>query len=79
MTQCEQIIEFLKQRGGRATLGELLDGGQFTFAHKLTARLSDLRKQGYVIKCTIGENPSKNLYTLEGQLKTEPNGQIYFG
>lgn len=64
MTHSESILNFLRQNGGQATLGELLDAGRFSFAHKLTARISDLRKQGFTILCEEGPNPTKNIYRL---------------
>jgi hypothetical protein len=79
-TQCDLIVECFNRHGGSATLGELLTEGQFTFAHKLTARLSDLRKLGYSITCTPGPNPSQNRYTMTPpqQFQFDDTGQGVF-
>ena len=69
MTQIDKIVSFLRGSGGSATLGQLLDAGRFDWAHKLTARISDARKQGHHIICERGENPSKNLYILKEDKK----------
>ena len=63
-SHADLIVEYFEQRGWKATLGELLEAGQYSFAHKLTARLSDLRARGYEITCEVGPNPSQNLYTM---------------
>lgn len=81
MTHGEQILNYLKTHGGSATLGELLDAGRYSFGHKLTARISDLRKQGHTIICEEGPNPSQNIYRLtekqpENQYQVEETGQI---
>ena len=73
MTQCEQIVEFFKEHGWKATLGEILDAGRFSFSHKFLARCSDLRKKGYEIICEKGPNPSKNTYTM----RTPTHGDFY--
>lgn len=65
MTHAEAILDFLESHGGEATLGEMLQAGYGSWAHKLTARISDLRKQGFRITCEKGPNPSKNLYRIE--------------
>ena len=86
MTQCERIIECFENHGGKVTLGELLEEGRYSFAHKLTARLSDLRAKGFIITCTTGENPSRNIYEMippnkhigEMTFSTEENGQLIF-
>ena len=63
-SHADLIVEYFEQRGWKATLGELLEAGQYSFAHKLTARLSDLRARGYEISCEAGPNPSQNRYTM---------------
>lgn len=71
MTQCEKIVDFIRSRGGSATLGELLDAGRFDWAHKLTARISDLRARGINIICQKGDTPTKNLYILKEESKSQ--------
>ena len=44
-TQCEQIVEYMKQFGSINPLQALSDIGCF----RLASRISDLRKQGYPI------------------------------
>lgn len=63
-SQCEQILKFFEDNHGSVTLGGLLEAGRFSFAHKVTARLSDLRKRGYSIRCEKGKSPVHNVYTL---------------
>lgn len=64
MTQCEMIVDCFNRHGGSVTLGELLTEGYGNFAHKVTARISELRQKGYIITCTKGPNPSQNRYTM---------------
>lgn len=80
MTQKERILQAFKEHGGAMTLGQLLEDGRYTFAHKLTARLSDLRQDGYKIICTEGPNPSQNLYQLiePVRFEVETSGQMRF-
>lgn len=80
-TNHELIVEFFESRGGSATLGELLEAGRFTFAHKLTARLSELRDQGYGIHCERKKIPSQNVYSMSPPQAPEsfhlgPDGQF---
>ena len=65
-SQCEQILKFFDDNHGSVTLGGLLEAGKFSFAHKVTARISDLRKRGYSITCEKGKIPTQNRYTLGG-------------
>lgn len=64
MTQQEMIVDAFRRRGWTATLGELLEEGHYTFSHKFTARISELRSMGYTIKCERGKTPSLNVYTM---------------
>lgn len=77
-TYKELIIQAFEKHNGSMTLGELLDEGRYTFGHSLTARLTDLRKDGYVIKCERGESPSKNVYTMIPPVKFDAEGQGSF-
>lgn len=63
-TQKAKIIEDFRANGWRLTLGQLLEKGRMSYAHKLTARFSDLRKDGYFIQFQRGETPAQNLYTM---------------
>lgn len=72
MTHCEMILDFFGKNGGKATLGELLEDGRFSYAHRITARFSDLRKKGYEIKCEKGKTPSQNLYILTSMSANKP-------
>ncbi len=73
MSQKDLILDCFRRHGNKVTLGELLEDGRYSYAHKLTARLSDMRKEGYDIKCTEGDVPSNNLYTLVEPIPT-PKG-----
>lgn len=64
MTQHELIVDAFKRRGWKATLGELLEEGRYTFAYKFTARVSELRTMGYIITCDRAKIPSDNVYTM---------------
>jgi hypothetical protein len=75
-TQCDEIIEVFKSHGMKLTLGELLESGRYSFAHKLSARLSDLRSKGYIITCIEREKPSLNIYEMTPPRFIEENGQI---
>ena len=61
MTQHEAIIEFFRERGGRATLGEIL---RHPFGYEFRARATELRHQGYRIECVRAEKASDNIYVL---------------
>ena len=64
MTQCEEILDFLRGQGGVATLGQLIEKGRYSFSHELRARISDLRRKGFRIICEKGDIPSHNKYSL---------------
>lgn len=79
MTQCEAILDFLRQNGGVVTLGEFLEHGRYFYAHKLTARLSELRSKGYNIVCEKKKKASDNLYRLVEESKSQyPQPQYNF-
>jgi hypothetical protein len=75
MSHKAEIIAAFERHGWTMTLGQLLEEGRFSFAHKLTARLSDLRDEGYVITCTEGEKPTDNLYEMRPKFTFNPQGQ----
>ena len=74
MTQKDLILQAFHIRGGKATLGQLLEDGRYSFAHKLTARLSDLRQEGYKIDCIEGSRPTENLYVLHEPFRFDSAG-----
>lgn len=64
MGQRERIIEYFRNHGHRATLGELLAQGFY----ECRARFTELRGQGFKIVCEQNRlHPTRNLYTM-----TEP-------
>jgi hypothetical protein len=63
-TYFDMIVESFRRRGYKATLGELLEDGRYTFAHTFTARISELRQKGYEIKCERAKIPSDNVYIM---------------
>lgn len=73
MTNTDRILWAFQQYGYRITLGEAL---KHPWGYKLTSRISDLRKRGFVIKCIKGETPSLNTYVM--QPPPEANGQMRF-
>ena len=62
----KQILEAFRENGGKMTLGYVL---QFYWGYKFTSRLSELRRQGYVVRLERGQKPSDNTYYL-----IEPEG-----
>ena len=46
ITQCEQIVEYMKKYGGITQLEAYLDIGCW----RLASRISDLRRRGYAIR-----------------------------
>lgn len=46
LTQCEQIVEYMKKYGGITQLEAYLDIGCW----RLASRISDLRRRGYAIR-----------------------------
>ena len=63
-SHCQLLIDFFEEKGGTATLRELLENGLYTYGHKLSARIDDLKKRGYEINCVRGELPSLNRYHM---------------
>lgn len=72
MTQHEQLIDLFKRRGKRVTLGEIM---KTTLAAEYRARMSDLRKKGYVFMLERGKIASENIYTM---VEPEQDGQMRF-
>lgn len=72
MTQHEQLIELFRRNGYRVTLGQIM---QTTLAAEYRARMTELRKDGFVILCTKGKQASDNVYQMT---EPEPTGQLRF-
>lgn len=79
MNHKDMILEAFHRHGNKVTLGELLDEGRYSFAHKLTARLSDLRREGYSIECIEGDIPAHNVYVLHERPFFDDKGQRQIG
>jgi hypothetical protein len=62
MTQHAYLLEMFRTHGGMVTLGQIM---QTTLAAEYRARISELRRQGFVITCTKGKRASDNVYRLE--------------
>jgi hypothetical protein len=69
-TQYEQLIALFRRNNNRVTLGQIM---QTTLAAEYRARMSELRREGYLITCTKGKTPSENLYHM---VPPEPSGQM---
>lgn len=71
MTNAEQIVDFFKLMGGKATLGQLLEK---PFGYRFIQRKHDLMKKGIIIDLVKQDHsqPSNNLYQLR---HFEANGQ----
>lgn len=70
MTQKEALLDMFRKHNGWLTLSEILNTN---LAAEYRARITDLRKEGYVIKYERGKRPSENVYTL---FEIEPTGQL---
>lgn len=72
MTQHEQLLALFRRHGNAITLGQIM---QTTLAAEYRARMTELRKQGYVITCQKSKKASDNLYTL---FEPDAAGQLAF-
>lgn len=63
MTQKEKILQFFRNHGNRATLGQFLSDPS-GIGYKCTSRFSELRNDGYGVICEKGKTASENLYRL---------------
>ena len=72
MTQTEQLIDLFRRNGYQLRLSQILNT---TLAAEYRARMSELRKNGYVITCEQGKQASDNLYVL---VEPEEDGQMRF-
>ena len=72
MTQHQQLIELFRRNGHRITLRQIM---QTTLAAEYRARMTELRKDGFVILCTKGKQASDNVYQMT---EPEPTGQLRF-
>lgn len=75
MTQREKLLALFQAHGNSLTLREIM---QTELAAEYRARMTDLRHEGYTIRCIRGKCASANLYYLVPPLKVEvePNGQL---
>lgn len=70
MTQKDQLIKLFEHHSWRVTLGQIM---QTTLAAEYRARMTELRRNGFVILYQRGKTPSENTYTM---IAPEPNGQL---
>lgn len=77
MTQRQHLIALFKEHGNTLTLGQIL---QTTLAAEYRARMTELRHEGYTIRCykIKGKGPSENVYWLTEPVKFEASGQAVF-
>jgi hypothetical protein len=75
LTQKQGILELFRENGNKLTLSHILNT---LYAAEYRARFSDLRREGYIINCIRGENPSNNIYELIEPLKFDNSGQGSF-
>lgn len=69
-TQKQHLIQLFRNNHNHLSLGQILNT---TLAAEYRARMTDLRKEGFIIVCKKGFRPSENLYTL---IEPEANGQM---
>ena len=69
MTQCEKVLNYINQFGSITAAEAVMDLG----VYRLSARISDLRDEGYNIKSEMesgrnrfGEKTHYSRYSLEG-------------
>ena len=77
MTQRETVLALLKTHK-RVTLRMLFEAG---VGYTGRNRISELKRQGYIIQHQNGESPSDNAYILVSepmQIQTDQNGQQAF-
>jgi hypothetical protein len=72
MTQTEQLIDLFRRHGRTLTLRQILNT---TLAAEYRARMSELRRAGYIITCQKGKQASDNLYRM---IEPEADGQMRF-
>ena len=73
MTQHEAILDLFRRNGNRLTLGQLM---QPPLGREHSARMAELRKQGYRFICHFANKKngaSQNVYEL---IEPEANGQM---
>jgi hypothetical protein len=66
MTHKELILEAFHRSGGSMSLGFIL---QHPWGYEFRARVTELRRQGFVIVCEKAKRPSDNVYRL---LESQP-------
>ena len=70
MSQKTDLLNLFRSNRNTLTLNQILNT---SLAAEYRARMTDLRKEGYIIVCERAKKPSENIYTL---VETEQNGQI---
>lgn len=65
MTQHEMLLDLFRRNNHKLTLGQILNT---TLAAEYRARMTELRREGFIITCTKGKKSSENTYAL-----CEPN------
>lgn len=72
MSQKDDLIALFKRHDYRLTLSQILST---QLAAEYRARMTDLRKNGFMIICEKGKRPSDNTYTM---IAPEESGQMRF-
>jgi hypothetical protein len=72
MSQKIDLLNLFHINNNQLTLGHIL---QTNLCAEYRARMTDLRRDGYVITCERGGNPSQNIYRL---IEADKDGQIVF-
>lgn len=75
MTQREAILALFREHGNRLTLTQLM---QPPLGREHSARMAELRKEGYKITCHFAGRAGENWYTLEEPMRfqIEDDGQL---
>ena len=72
MSQKLALLQLFRDNNNKLKLNQILNT---YFAAEYRARMTDLRKEGYVIICERGKIPSENVYTL---IEHDEYGQVRF-
>jgi hypothetical protein len=72
-SQTDNYLDWIKQRGGSVTLGEIC---QTTYVCEYRRFNSELRQKGYEVTVKLNrKEPSKNLYEVKEPMKFDESGQ----
>jgi len=69
MSQKINLLKLFELNGGKLTLGQIM---KTPLAAEYRARISEMRREGFIINCTKMPEPSNNLYEL---VNTKPDIQ----